>query len=166
MMKNTKKSTMGWVVGVGLMLAAGSAAAQPFNVPPGRWWERPMVAAKLALSPDQVKQLDAATYAFALRMVDLKAAVEKDQIDLRALSEAEPFMPGKVRDAFAALQQARVKLESERFDMLLKVREVLNPEQWAKLQQLARERRAERGNNNQPPRPGAGQRNAPPQRWR
>ena len=165
MMKNMKKSTMGWVVGVGLMLAAGLAAAQPFNVPPGRWWERPMVAAKLALSPDQVKQLDAATYAFALRMVDLKAAVEKDEIDLRALSEAEPFMPGKVRDAFAALQQARVKLESERFDMLLKVREVLNPEQWAKLQQLARERRAEKGGSAQPG-PGAGQRANPPRRWR
>lgn len=160
-----RKLTIRWIAAAGLMLAAGFAAAQPYVMPPGRWWERPMIAGKLALSPDQVKQLDSATYAFALRMVDLKAAVEKDEIDLRALSEAEPFMPGKVRDAFAALQQARVKLESERFDMLLKVREVLNPEQWAKLQQLARERRAEKGKGNGD-QPGPAQRNNPQRRWR
>jgi Spy/CpxP family protein refolding chaperone len=158
--------SMSWIVAVGLVLAAGVAAAQPFDVPPGRWWERPFVAGRLALSPDQVKQLDSTTYAFARRMVDLKGAVEKAQIDLRATAEAEPFAPEKVREAFAVLQQARTRLEMERFDMLLKVREVLTPDQWSKLQELARARRAEKGNGAQPA-PGNGQRgNQPPRRWR
>ncbi|OYV88662.1 MAG: hypothetical protein B7Z68_13060, partial [Acidobacteria bacterium 21-70-11] len=99
--------SMSWIVAVGLVLAAGVAAAQPFDVPPGRWWERPIVAGRLGLSPDQVKQLDSTTYAFARRMVDLKGAVEKGQIDLRAAAEAEPFAPDKVREAFAVVQQAR-----------------------------------------------------------
>lgn len=157
--------SMGWIVAVGLVLAAGVAAAQTFDVPPGRWWERPMVAGRLGLSPDQVKGLDAATYAFARRMVDLKATVEKAAIDLRAASDAEPFAPDKVREAFAVLQQARGRLETERFDMLLKVRELLTPDQWSKLQQLARARRAEKGDGGQPA-PGAQRGNQPPRRWR
>jgi Spy/CpxP family protein refolding chaperone len=157
--------SMSWIVAVGLVLAAGVAAAQTFDVPPGRWWERPVVAARLGLSPDQVKQLDSTTYAFARRMVDLKATVEKSQIDLRAAAEAEPFAPDKVREAFAVLQQARGRLETERFDMLLKVRKLLTPDQWGKLQQLARARRAEKGDGGQPA-PGNGQRNNPPRRWR
>ena len=154
-----------WIVAVGLVLAAGVAAAQTFDVPQGRWWERPLVAGRLGLSPDQVKGLDAATYAFARRMVDLKATVEKAAIDLRAASDAEPFAPDKVRQAFAVLQQARGRLETERFDMLLKVRELLTPDQWSKLQQLARARRAEKGNGGEPA-PGAQRGNQPPRRWR
>ena len=156
---------MSWIVALGLVLAAGVAAAQTFDVPQGRWWERPMVAGRLGLSPDQVKQLDSTTYTFARRMVDLKAAVEKAQIDLRAAAEAEPFAPDKVREAFAVLQQARTRLETERFDMLLKVRELLTPDQWSKLQQLARARRAEKGDGGQPA-PGAQRGNQPPRRWR
>jgi Spy/CpxP family protein refolding chaperone len=157
--------SMSWIVAVGLVLAAGVAAAQPFDVPPGRWWERPAVAGRLGLSPDQIRQLDATTYTFARRMIDLKATVEKAQIDLRAASDAEPFMPGKVREAFAVLQQARARLEMERFDMLLKVRELLTPDQWAKLQELARAHRAEKGAG-APPAPGAQRGNQPPRRWR
>ncbi len=160
-----KGRSMSWIVSVGLVLAAGVAAAQPFDVPPGRWWERPFVAGQLGLSADQVKQLDSTTYAFARRMVDLKGAVEKAQIDLRAAAEAEPFAPGNVRQAFAVVQQARTRLEMERFDMLLKVREVLTPDQWGKLQQLARARRAQKGNGGQPA-PGAQSGNQPPRRWR
>ncbi|MDD5565213.1 MAG: periplasmic heavy metal sensor [Thermoanaerobaculaceae bacterium] len=156
---------MSWVVAAGLVLAAGAAAAQTFDVPPGRWWERPVVAGRLGLSPDQVKGLDAATYAFARRMVDLKATVEKAAIDLRAAADVEPFAPDKVREAFAVLQQARSRLETERFDMLIKVRELLTPDQWSKLQELARARRAEKGDGAQPG-PGAGQRANPPRRWR
>jgi periplasmic protein CpxP/Spy len=154
-----------WIVSVGLVLAAGVAAAQQFDVPPGRWWERPLVAGRLGLSPDQVKQLDATTYEFARRMVDLKATVEKAAIDLRAASDAEPFAPDRVRAAFAVLQQARSRLEAERFDMLLKVRELLTPDQWSKLQELARARRAQKGDGGQPG-PGAQRGNQPPRRWR
>ena len=161
-MISRKKS---WIVAVGLVLAAGVAAAQTFDVPPGRWWERPAVAGRLGLSPEQVKQLDGATYAFARRMIDLKATVEKAAIDLRAASDAEPFAPEKVRAAFAVLQQARGRLESERFDMLLKVRELLTPAQWAQLQELARARRAEKGGGGQPA-PGNAQRPNQPRRWR
>ena len=73
---------------VGLVLAAGVAAAQTFDVPQGRWWGASDGGRAARACPDQVKQLDSTTYDFARRMVDLKATVEKAAIDLRAASDA------------------------------------------------------------------------------
>jgi Spy/CpxP family protein refolding chaperone len=124
-----------------VLLAAGAAAAQPLVLPPGKWWERPAVAGQLGLAPEQVAKLSATTYTHLRSMVDLKAAVDKANLDLAAAAEDEPFDTAKVRAAFGAVQQARLKLESQRFEMLLKIRELLTPDQWRKLQAVARERR-------------------------
>jgi len=69
-------------------------------------------------------------------MIDLKAAVDKAEIDLRVMAEGEPFDVRAVRASFGALQQARLRLENERFEMLLKVREVLTAGQWARLKAM------------------------------
>lgn len=149
-----------WLLVVGLLLMAGTVAAQqmgapmdppmdrpmgrPMGVPMGPWWERPKMAEHLALTPEQRSKLEAVTLDQARTMVDLKGAVEKAEIELRAASDAEPFNAKRVRDAFGVLIQARTKLETQRFEMLLKTREVLTAEQWGKLREFARERRAER----------------------
>jgi len=122
----------------------GRSMGGPMGVPMGRWWERPKVAERLALTPEQTKKLEAITLDQARTMVDLKGVLEKAEIDLRAASDAEPFNAKRVRDAFGVVLQARTKLETQRFEMLLKTREVVTAEQWAKLRELARERRAER----------------------
>jgi len=53
-------------------------------------------------------------------MIDLKANVEKAELDLKAAAEEEPLVLARVRQAFQALQQARTRLDTERFEMLLK----------------------------------------------
>jgi len=128
-----------------LSLGATWLAAQPMGVPPGRWWERPRVAEQLGLTGEQKTKLDSAALASARIMIDLKAEVEKAELDLKAAADIEPLPAARVREAFKALQQARARLESERFEMLLKVREVLTREQWRKLQELKRDRLRERG---------------------
>ncbi|HVN76836.1 MAG TPA: periplasmic heavy metal sensor [Thermoanaerobaculaceae bacterium] len=154
-----------WVVGSIVVLAAATVSAQPFSVPVGKWWERPRIAARLGITQDQVGRLNAATYPHAKAMIDLKASVEKATIDLQAASEAEPFEAERARIAFAALQQARQRLETERFEMLLKVRAILTAEQWTRLQDLVRERREEAAEGGQAT-PGPGlRRNQPPRRW-
>ncbi len=169
-----------WCLVVGLLMVAGAAAAQPMGdpmeqpmgapmqqrmgapmeqrmgspmgVPMGRWWEWPRVAQQLGLSAEQTQKLEAITLSQATAMVDLKASVEKAEINLRAAADAQPFDAKRVRDTFGLLQQARMKLEAQRFEMLLKTREVLTADQWQKLRELARERRVERGKGG----PGAG----------
>jgi Spy/CpxP family protein refolding chaperone len=143
------------VMAVGAAAIAGSAWAQPLAVPPGRWWERPRIAAELGLSDEQRKTLDAIGLDHARAMVDLKAEVEKSEIDLRAAAEAEPFAAKRIREAFSALQARRSRLEQERFELLLRVREVLTGEQWRKLARLARERLQRRGADDDAPGGGA-----------
>jgi Spy/CpxP family protein refolding chaperone len=123
----------------------GGGMRGPMGVPMGRWWESPKVVEQLGLTPEQAQKLEAVTLDQARTMVDFKSAVEKAEIDLRAASDAEPFNTKRVRDAFGALLQARTKLETQRFEMLLKTREVLTADQWRKLRELAREKRLERG---------------------
>ena len=152
-----------WLLVVGLFLVAGAAAAQPMGgamgdppmgrpmgIPMGRWWERPKVVEQLNLTADQTQRLEAITLDQARTMVDLKGAVEKAEIELRAASDAEPFNARRVRDAFGVLIQARTKLETQRFEMLLKTREVLTADQWRTLRDLLRERRMEKGKGGPP----------------
>jgi Spy/CpxP family protein refolding chaperone len=132
------------MVAAALLLVAAGAMAQPLGVPQGRWWERPRFADELALSAEQKTQLETLTVENARGMIDLKAAVEKAELDLRAVAEAEPFDAAKVRAAFREVQQARSRLENERFESLLRVREVLNSEQWRRLRELTRDAVRER----------------------
>ena len=152
-----------WLLVVGLFLVAGAAAAQPMGgamgdppmgrpmgIPMGRWWERPKVVEQLNLTADQTQKLEAITLDQARTMVDLKGAVEKAEIELRAASDADPFNTKHVRDAFGVFLQARTKLETQRFEMLLKTREVLTADQWRNLRDLVRERRMEKGKGGHP----------------
>jgi Spy/CpxP family protein refolding chaperone len=133
-----RRQVVSLLVAAGLLLPA-VGAAQMLPIPPGRWWERPRVMEELALSTEQRAKLEEITLGHARELVDLKAAVEKAEIDLRAAADREPFEPARVRSAFAALQQARSRMEVQRFEMLLAIREVLTAPQWARLKELTRE---------------------------
>ena len=136
---------MGDPMGQGMGAPMGQGMGTPMGVPMGRWWaDWPKVAQQLGLSAEQTQKLEAITLTQATAMVDLKASVEKAEINLRAAADAQPFDAKRVRDAFGVMQQARTKLEAQRFEMLLKTREVLTADQWQKLRELSRERRMER----------------------
>lgn len=147
---------------LGFFLASGLWAqglgGPPFDVPPGRWWDRPAVAQELALSPEQKAKLEQLTSERLKAMIDARAAVGKAEVELRLLAEKEPLDVRKVREAFSALQLARQKLELERFEMLLAVRQTLTAEQWNKLRLLARERVEERRERREGRRPKPGPR--------
>jgi len=137
------KGVAGVIAGATLLVATG-LAAQPLGVPPGRWWERPQVAEQLALTAEQKARLESLSVENARGMIDIKAAVEKAELDLRVVAEAEPFDAAKVRAAFRTVQQARTRLENERFEALLRVREVLSADQWRQLRELTRDAVRER----------------------
>lgn len=132
---------------IGVMAAsgvAGSVLAQGLQIPPGRWWDRPQVAMRVGISDEQRAQLDKVTIEHAKRMIDLKAAVDKAEIELRVAADGDAFDAKIVRQAFARLLDARSRLETERFELLIAQRELLTAAQWEKLRVLARSF-AERG---------------------
>ena len=130
-----------YVMIVGLMLAlSASAWGAGLKLPPGKWWQNPRLVERLGLTKAQQDSIRQALYRHAEAMIDLNAAVRHRELELMRLVEADQWNEQQVRAAFAALQQARSKLEQERFDLLLEVRKVLTAEQWNELRQMRRDR--------------------------
>lgn len=129
------------ILAVALMGWATAGLAQSFEIPPGRWWEVPRLVQDLGLTPEQRTALAEASRTHVRNLADLRAEVTKAQVDLQEAAEREPFSAGDVRKAFSVLQAARARLELERFELVISVREILSAEQWRKLQGLVRDRR-------------------------
>jgi len=125
------------------VLAAAPALAQ---LPDGKWWKRPRIAAHIDLSADQERQLDEIFAKNRPQIIDLKANLEKRQFEYE-----QAMQSGAERKVIAskieAREDARAKLQTELAVMILDMRRVLRPEQWEKLtrlQQTFRERMQER----------------------
>ncbi len=115
--------------------ALGAALAMPLSAqmpetPPGKWWKRPRVVQLLKLTPDQQDKLEEIFARNRRAFVDLKAEVEKSQIDVEELVAKKDSDPKKVSAAVDALEQSRMKLRKAMTMMFLEQRTVLTQAQW------------------------------------
>jgi len=101
--------------------------------PPGMWWKNPGIVAKLTLTPDQTKKMDAIFQESRVPLIDLKANIEKENARLEPLLSANPPDTAKTLDQIGKVAQARAELEKANAKMLLGIRGVLTPDQWTKL---------------------------------
>ena len=81
-------------------------------VPPGEWWKNPEVIQKLTLTEDQQKKMDGIFQQSRLQLIDLKANLEKQEVLLEPMLNANPpdsakalAQIGKVADARAELRK-------------------------------------------------------------
>jgi protein CpxP len=134
------------------VLAAGIVSAQEGPLPPdgrpgrppmerafhagrqGRWWTDPALVQKLGLNPDQQKRIDALFQQSRFKLIDLSAALEKEEAILEPLVEADRPDEGQVLAQIDRVAQARAELEKANARMLLGFRGVLTQDQWKKLQ--------------------------------
>jgi Spy/CpxP family protein refolding chaperone len=100
------------------------------------------VAAELALSDTQRTQVSDAIYASNSARVDLDARAQKARLQVRHLLAADPIDEKAVLKAVDALSAAEAEVRKNRVQLLLDIRETLTPEQWRKLLELRKERRA------------------------
>jgi Spy/CpxP family protein refolding chaperone len=109
--------------------------------PPGMWWKNPDLVQKLTLTPDQQKRMGDIFQQSRLQLIDLKAAVEKQEVLLEPMLGDNPPDTNKVLAQIDHIAQARAELEKANAKMLLGIRGVLTPDQWTKLQSQERENR-------------------------
>lgn len=102
--------------------------------PSGRWWMDPTLVARLGLTPDQQKRIDALFQQSRLKLIDLSASLEKEEAILEPLLEADRPDESQVLAQIDRIAQARADLEKANARMLLGFRGVLSLEQWKKLQ--------------------------------
>ncbi len=100
----------------------------------GRWWTDAAMVQKLGLSEDQQKRLTEAFLQNRLKLVELSATVQKEELMLEPLLAADRLDEAKTAAQIDRVAQARAELEKTNGRMLLGLRSVLTPDQWKKLQ--------------------------------
>jgi periplasmic protein CpxP/Spy len=111
----------------------------------GRWWDNPQVAKDLNLAPDQKQKMDDIFQQGRLKLIDLHAALQKEEATLDPLINADSPDETKVLAQIDRVAQARAELEKSNARMLLAVRQVLTADQWTKLKAARAQRMASRG---------------------
>jgi Spy/CpxP family protein refolding chaperone len=101
--------------------------------PQGRWWGNPELAQKLGITADQAKKMDDILQQHRLRLVDLRATLEKRDLSLEPLVSADQPDEPKILAQIDQVAQARAELEKANARMLLEIRRVLTADQWQKL---------------------------------
>jgi len=122
---------------------------------PGVWWKDSEVVRKLGLSEAQMSRIEQTFLDYRLRLIDLRADLEKQELRLQPLLDVERPEEAKVAAQIDLITAARGRLEKEHALLLLAVRQVLSTDQWKQLQALQRER-ARRGHIGPPGGPPSG----------
>ncbi len=106
----------------------------------GRWWDDHKTIKRLNLRPDQQQRMDGVFEANRTTLVNLYTNLQHEETHLATLSPAELRDEAKVFAAIDRVAQARSDLEKENVHMLLQVRQQLDPDQLALLdQQIAKQ---------------------------
>ena len=100
----------------------------------GKWWTRPEEIERLGLSQEQRKTLNDILQQHRLKLIDLEAALQKEEVTLEPLVNADQPDDAKVFAQVDRVAQARAELEKANSRMLWQVRRVLTPDQWKLLQ--------------------------------
>jgi Spy/CpxP family protein refolding chaperone len=106
----------------------------------GRWWKDPETAKKLQLNDGQISQLDQIFYEHRLKLIDYGAAMEKEDLKLQNLLDADVPNEGQISSQVDQVLSARGKLEREYTMMSLDLRKVLSLDQWRQLKTIREER--------------------------
>jgi Spy/CpxP family protein refolding chaperone len=102
----------------------------------GTWWKNSDVVSKLNLTDAQVKQLEDTFYQHKMKLIDERAGMEKADLNLRNLLDADSPDQSQVMAAVDQVLAARGKVEREATMMLLDMRKVLSVQQWKQLREM------------------------------
>jgi TonB family protein len=108
----------------------------------GAWWKNSDVVREIGLSEQQVNQIEQTFFDHRLKLIDLKATVEREETRLQPLMEADQVNEAQISTQIDKLLAARGALEKANVMMMLSIRKVLTVEQWKKLETIRQEREA------------------------
>ena len=100
------------------------------------WWSRPEIRRDLRLTPEQQREIQATVNQYRPHLIDIRAEVDKAEIDLEAQFDHDPVDMAKANQAIEQLIAARSDLTRTLSQLSLKLRAVLNQQQWQQLQRL------------------------------
>lgn len=100
----------------------------------GKWWLNPLVVQRLALTKDQQRKIEEIFQQNRLKLIDLRAALDREEAILDPLLAADHPQESRVLAQFDKVAEARLELEKANARMLWGFRTVLTADQWKDLQ--------------------------------
>ncbi len=111
----------------------------------GRWWNNPRVVERLKLTDEQRKAFDGILLAHREKLVDLRASLEKAELEMEPLMSADQPDEAKIVAQIDKVAQARAELEKANDRFLLAIRVKLTPEQWKQIRTFRANHGEQRG---------------------
>jgi hypothetical protein len=111
----------------------------------GAWWKNSEIVSKLQLSEEQVKKISQTFLDHRLKLIDLRADLDKQELRLQPLLDIDQPDESRVGTQIDLITAARGRLEKENAMMMLDIRRYLSVAQWKKLKFL---QAAEEGKQN------------------
>jgi protein CpxP len=111
----------------------GPMPPRPQPGPGGKWWDNPEMVRRLGITVDQQKKMDDIFQQSRLKLIDLSATLEKEEVMMEGLLKGPQLDDSKILPAVDRIAQARAELEKANARLMLAIRHVLTPEQWEKL---------------------------------
>jgi len=124
-----------------LIFVISPAVVKAKDFPPGKWWHNPQASEKLNLSDEEIKMLDKQFVDSRRKLIKLKSIVESEQFELDNLFDSENINQKEAMKQFDKLGQAKKNLSTERFRLLLEVRNILGLERFRQLKEYRQLRR-------------------------
>jgi len=106
----------------------------------GKWWKNTEIVKELGLTDQQVSQIEQTFLDHRLKLIDLKADVERNEARLQPLIEADTVDEGRISAQLDQMLTARTRLEKANIMMMLSIRKTLSVEQWKKLEAIRQQR--------------------------
>lgn len=106
----------------------------------GQFWNNPNVIQKLNLSDDQRKAMDGILQDHKMKLIDLRANLEKAEVEMGPLMKADTPDEKAIEAQIDRVVAARAELEKANARFLLDIRMKLTPEQWKQLRDWRMER--------------------------
>jgi Spy/CpxP family protein refolding chaperone len=111
----------------------GGDILNALQVAPGVWWNDENMIARLGLTADQRRKMDDILQQFRLQLIDLNAALDKEELVLQPLVAAATLDQAKILAQIDRVAAARAELEKANARLLLGLQQTLTAEQRAKL---------------------------------
>lgn len=106
----------------------------------GAWWKNSDIVKEIGLTDSQASQIEQTFVAHRLKFIDLQADLEKQEVQLQPLIDADQPDEAQVSAQLDQVLAARGRLEKETAMVMLAIRRTLNVDQWKKLQAIQQQR--------------------------
>lgn len=106
----------------------------------GAWWKNSDIVKEVGITDSQATQIAQTFMEHKLKLIDLRAELEKQEVQLQPLIDADQPDEAQVSTQLDQVLAARGRLEKESAMMMLSIRRVLNVDQWKKLQSVQQKR--------------------------